>query len=70
MKNLKFNFNVPTWLWVFINLLQITFITLKLFNIISWNWFWVLSPLWIVMGLVYILWLLFSIILFIKWIKA
>lgn len=70
MGKLKFNLNVPTGLWVFINLLQITFIALKLFNIISWNWFWVLSPLWIIMGLLYIMYLLFSIILFIKWIKA
>lgn len=68
MNKLKFNLNIPTGLWVFINLLQVTFIALKLFNIISWNWLWVLSPLWIVMGLVYILYLLFSIILFIKWI--
>ena len=68
MSNLKFNLNVPTWLWVFINLTQITFIALKLFNIISWNWFWVLSPLWIIMGLVYIFYLLCSIILFFRWI--
>ena len=68
MGNLKFNLNVPTWLWFFINLTQVTFITLKLFNIISWNWFWVLSPLWIIMGLVYIFYLLCSIILFFRWI--
>ena len=65
---MKFNFNIPTWLWVFINLLQITFITLKVFNVITWSWLWVLSPLWIIMGLIYIGWLLCSITAFFKWI--
>jgi len=27
--------------------LQIAFIALKLTNIINWSWFWVLSPMWI-----------------------
>jgi hypothetical protein len=31
----------------FTELLTILFIGLKLGNIISWSWFWVLSPLWI-----------------------
>ena len=31
----------------FISLLQLTFIILKLCNIINWNWLWVMSPLWI-----------------------
>ena len=31
----------------FIGLLTILFITLKLTNVISWTWVWVLSPLWI-----------------------
>lgn len=69
MKNLKFNLNIPTWLWILINLLQIVFVALKLFNIITWSWFWVLSPLWIFMGLVYLIWVLCSITLFIKWIR-
>ncbi len=32
---------------LFPELLQITFIILKLMNIITWNWLWVLSPAWI-----------------------
>jgi hypothetical protein len=28
-------------------LLLITFLVLKLCNVIDWSWFWVLSPLWI-----------------------
>lgn len=28
-------------------ILLIIFITLKLCNIITWSWLWVLSPLWI-----------------------
>ena len=46
---MKFYANIPTWLWVLINLSQITFIALKLFNIITWSWFWVLCTLWTVM---------------------
>ena len=36
-------------------LLQIVFIVLKLLNLISWNWFWVLSPTWIGVALAIIL---------------
>ena len=31
----------------FLGLLAIVFITLKLCNVITWSWWWVLSPLWI-----------------------
>jgi hypothetical protein len=31
----------------FIGMLAITFIVLKLLGIITWSWFWVLSPIWI-----------------------
>ena len=31
----------------FTGLLTIVFIILKLCNIITWSWWWVLSPLWI-----------------------
>ena len=31
----------------FAGLLTIVFIILKLCNIITWSWWWVLSPLWI-----------------------
>ena len=31
----------------FFGLLTIVFITLKLIGIIDWSWIWVLSPLWI-----------------------
>ena len=31
----------------FCSLLTIAFIVLKLCNVITWSWFWVLSPLWI-----------------------
>jgi hypothetical protein len=32
----------------FVGLLTIVFIVLKLCKVISWSWWWVLSPLWIV----------------------
>jgi len=36
----------------FLSLLTITFIILKLTNVIAWTWFWVLSPIWISFGIV------------------
>lgn len=33
-------------------LLTIVFIVLKFTNVIDWSWWWVLSPIWIVYGLV------------------
>lgn len=43
----------------FIGLLQIAFIILKLCNVITWSWFWVLSPIWIefLVVLIVVLWL-------------
>lgn len=35
----------------FAGLLTIVFIILKLTNVIAWSWVWVLSPLWISVGL-------------------
>lgn len=34
-------------LFLFIDLLQITFLVLKILNILNLNWFWIFSPLWI-----------------------
>lgn len=31
----------------FVRRLTIAFIVLRLINVITWNWLWVLSPLWI-----------------------
>ena len=31
----------------FVGLLTIVFITLKLLKVITWSWWWVLSPIWI-----------------------
>lgn len=31
----------------FSTLLTIAFIVLKLCNVITWSWFWILSPFWI-----------------------
>jgi fatty acid desaturase len=43
----------------FCGALTILFIALKLLGEIDWNWFWVLSPLWIPYGI----WLILCIIL-------
>ncbi|MDD5651209.1 MAG: hypothetical protein PHF86_12470 [Candidatus Nanoarchaeia archaeon] len=34
----------------FLGVLTLIFITLKLTHVISWSWFWILSPLWIPMA--------------------
>lgn len=39
----------------FVGLLTIVFITLKLLKVISWSWWWVLSPIWIDLLLVIVL---------------
>lgn len=36
----------------FTGLLTIVFITLKLCKVIAWSWWWVLSPVWITVGIV------------------
>lgn len=36
----------------FVGLLTIAFIVLKLLNLITWSWWWVLSPIWISAGAV------------------
>lgn len=38
----------------FVGLLTIVFIVLKLLGKITWSWWWVLSPLWISAGLVFL----------------
>lgn len=35
----------------FVGVLQIVFIVLKLCKVITWSWFWVLSPIWIPIAL-------------------
>lgn len=46
-------------------LLTVLFVALKLLGIISWSWWWVLSPLWIGLGTYLVVLLLFAIILII-----
>lgn len=39
----------------FVSLLAIVFIVLKLCNVITWSWWWVLAPIWIPFGVVMVL---------------
>lgn len=39
----------------FSGLLTITFIVLKLTHVINWSWVWVLSPIWITAGIVFVI---------------
>ena len=42
----------------FVSILQLIFITLKLLGKISWRWLWVLSPTWISIMLLGIVWII------------
>jgi hypothetical protein len=44
-------------------LLQLTFIALKLWGVIHWTWWWVLSPVWIPGIGFSLMWLIFWLIL-------
>lgn len=46
-------------------LLTIVFIVLKLLNVISWSWWWVLSPIWIYFALVIAILIIAAIIVFV-----
>lgn len=35
----------------FVGVLTIAFIVLKLMGVINWSWLWVLSPIWISLGI-------------------
>lgn len=50
----------------FSGLLTIAFIVLKLTKVIDWKWIWVLSPVWISIGLVIVTVLVFIIAIFLK----
>lgn len=36
----------------FVGLLTIVFIVLKLVGVIDWSWWWILSPIWISVGII------------------
>ena len=46
----------------FTELLTLVFIVLKLTGVISWSWWWVLSPIWIGLGLAVVICLIFFIL--------
>ena len=50
----------------FTELILIVFIVLKLTNVINWSWWWVLSPLWISLGIVIIILIGFGIYWLVK----
>lgn len=52
----------------FVDVLLLIFIVLKLTGVISWSWLWVLSPLWISIGIVIITLLIIGIIAVIAYI--
>lgn len=53
----------------FTSLLLLAFIILKLCNVISWSWFWVLSPFWIPASVCVVLLLVICVLRFLEWRK-
>lgn len=49
------------------SLLTLAFIVLKLCNVIDWSWWWVLSPIWISIGLVLFGLLIYTVIFIIEY---
>ena len=46
----------------FCGLLTLIFITLKLCNVITWSWWWVLAPLWMPLAIIIILLIILGIV--------
>ena len=52
-----------TGIWELAIFVVIIFLVLKLTKLITWSWVWVLSPLWIAMGIWFILFLVLVILM-------
>lgn len=50
----------------FLGLLTIVFITLKLTNVITWSWWWVLAPLWGPLAIVALIFIIVFIVVILK----
>lgn len=50
----------------FFGWLTLIFIVLKLTNVISWSWVWVLSPTWIPLGIVIVIFALIGLFALIR----
>lgn len=46
----------------FLGVLTIAFIVLKLCGVISWSWWWVLSPIWIPLAFTVGIWIILAIL--------
>lgn len=58
--------NKTTYIGIdFCGLLTIVFIVLKLLNIITWSWIWVLAPLWFPIAFILGIFIIVAIIVFI-----
>lgn len=49
-----------------LGVLTIAFIVLKLCHVIEWSWWWVLSPIWIPLSVLVLVWIVFLIFISIK----
>lgn len=53
---------------IFTILLFVTFLVLKVTNVITWSWVWVTAPIWVfpalVLGIIFLLILIFVLVIF------
>jgi len=56
----KYYVNTSAYNAIIFMLVSIIFLSLKITSIITWPWLWVLSPLWMVGGLIAGIWILLS----------
>ena len=52
--------------WGLSSVLTVIFVCCKLFGVIDWSWWWVLSPLWIGLAIVLVLALIYALVTLIK----
>lgn len=48
----------------FVCFLTLLFVTMKVFNVITWSWWWVFAPLWIHFGVGILFAIIFAIIFY------
>ena len=66
MENEKIHITTTSGGIGFTGLLTIAFIVLKLCNVINWSWWWVLSPIWISVSLIVVIFIVAMVVLMIK----
>ena len=63
----KINISIDlSGIWEVAIFIFIIFLIIRLTHLVSWSWWWVFSPLWIVGGIALIIFLAFVVVLMVK----